>query len=138
MGDWREVFTGAHERTKDSCCFVRMVYGLRGLPGVRTASPGVDEVLQLGVRMVFGGGHVFLRCVVSTWQHQTPLGQRSGWPAKRVRAVPRGPPLGIGSKNPPSSRDVANLELLRWGSRALITGAGLHPRPVALLDRPSH
>jgi hypothetical protein len=34
-------------RTKDSCWSVGMIYGLRGLPGVSTTSPGVDGVLQI-------------------------------------------------------------------------------------------
>jgi hypothetical protein len=33
-------------RTKDSCWSVRTIYNTRELPGVNTASPGVDEVLQ--------------------------------------------------------------------------------------------
>jgi hypothetical protein len=32
---------------KDSCWSVGMVYGPRGLPGVSTAGPRVDEVLQM-------------------------------------------------------------------------------------------
>jgi hypothetical protein len=34
-------------REKDSCLFVGMIYGPRGLPVVSITSPGVDEVLQL-------------------------------------------------------------------------------------------
>ena len=33
--------------TKDSCWSVGMIYGPRGLPGVSTAGPGVDGVLQM-------------------------------------------------------------------------------------------
>jgi hypothetical protein len=32
--------------TKDSCGFVGMIYGPRGLPGVSTAVPGVDGVVS--------------------------------------------------------------------------------------------
>jgi hypothetical protein len=32
--------------TKDSCCFVEMVYDPRRLLGVSTTGPGVDWVLQ--------------------------------------------------------------------------------------------
>jgi hypothetical protein len=34
-------------RTKDSCWFVRMVYGSRGLSGVSITGPTVDEMLQM-------------------------------------------------------------------------------------------
>jgi hypothetical protein len=33
--------------TKDSCWFVRMVYGSRGLSGVSITGPAVDEMLQM-------------------------------------------------------------------------------------------
>jgi hypothetical protein len=37
-----------------------------------------------------------------------------------------------------SSRHMENPDPLRWGSRALIIGVGLHPHPVALLGRTNH
>jgi hypothetical protein len=33
-------------RTKDSCLFVRMIYGPRELSGISIAGPAVDRVLQ--------------------------------------------------------------------------------------------
>jgi hypothetical protein len=46
----REVFSGGMSedkvRIKDPCWSVWMVYGRRELPGVSTAGPGVDGVLQ--------------------------------------------------------------------------------------------
>jgi hypothetical protein len=48
--------------------------------------------------------------LASTWQHRTPLGQRSGWPAMRVRAVFGGPTPGCRFQEPSSSRHVVNLD----------------------------
>jgi hypothetical protein len=47
----REVFSVRMSedktRTKDLCWFVGTIYNLRDLPGVSTAGPGVDGVLQV-------------------------------------------------------------------------------------------
>jgi hypothetical protein len=56
----------------------------------------------------------------------------------RVGTVPGGPAPGRRCREPSSSRLISNPRPLRWGPGALIIGVGLHPRPVALLDRPSH
>jgi hypothetical protein len=45
---------------------------------------------------------------------------------------------GRNFQEPLSSRHMINLDPLRWGSRALITGVGLLPSLVGLLGRPSH
>jgi hypothetical protein len=36
----------------------------------------------------------------STWQHRTPLGQRSGWLTMRAKAIPGVWPLGAGAEIP--------------------------------------
>jgi hypothetical protein len=67
-----------------------------------------------------------------------PLGQRSGWPVMRVRAVPGGLAIEHRFREPSSSRHVVDPDPLYWGSRALITTTGLHPSSVGLLGRSSH
>jgi hypothetical protein len=72
-------------RTKDLCWFVGMVYGPRGLPGVSTTGPRVDEVLQMvsestlavsracvgyGVQ-VYGAGRMWVRSGLIVWHMTT-------------------------------------------------------------------
>jgi hypothetical protein len=86
---------------------------------------------------VLGGGPI----TSGVGQHVAspdPLGQRSGWPAMGGGAVPEGPGPGHRCREPSCSGHVGNPDPLRWGSRALIIGAGLHTRLVALLGRPNH
>jgi hypothetical protein len=55
----------------------------------------------------------------------------------RVGAASEGLALGRRCRELSSSRHVASPDPVRWGSRVLITGVGLHPSLVALLGSPT-